>query len=166
MKINVNKGMYLETIINNSAKYYEARKIAILRKQWVPIEIHYKNKNQLIGNIRKKCDVDYYGMWKNNFIAIEAKQCLNDNFDTSRIKKHQKDFLSLIEELGGLSYIIIYFQKKDVIFLVNWKKYLNYTKQQKSINFLWFKNNCLILNVIFPGWIDIIQGIKSDLSIK
>lgn len=163
MKININRGMYLETIINNSIDYYEFHSIAIFRKQFVPIKIKAINENEVIGKLADKCDVDYYGIFKGYFIAIEAKQTKENYFDLSNLLEHQIEFLQKIDYLNGFSFIIIYFQKTNNFYLIDFQIFYKFkikNKSKKRIYENWFSIHCEKLILIFPGRLNIIEGIK------
>ena len=163
MKININRGMYLETVINKTIEYYELHSIAIFRKQFVPIKIKTVNENEVVGRLADKCDVDYYGIFQGHFIAIEAKQTKEDYFDLNNILDHQIEFLTKINLLSGWSFIIIYFQKTSNFYLIDFNllhesKIKNNSK--KRVYEKWFEINCEKLILIFPGRLNIIEAIK------
>lgn len=167
MDTNKNKGMYIEVIINNSINFYCLNKIALFRKQGLQIKIVSITNNDVTGKLSSKCDVDYYGIYKGKFIAIEAKQTKNNFFDLKNIMKHQIDFLNNIVDYGGLSYIIIYFQNSQNIYFIDYRKfYSNFIKSKetkKRIYETWFINNAIKLEIIYPGRIDFIKKIELDL---
>lgn len=163
MKITKNRGMYLETIINNSLAYYDSHNIALFRKQSIPIKIKRINKKEVIGILEDKCDVDYYGIYKGRFIALEAKQTNNDFFSLNQLLEHQKEYLTKIIKLGGLSYLIIFFQKTNNFYLVKFQNLIKIYRLQNNKKRIY--ENTLIeysykLELFFPGWIDFIKKIE------
>ncbi|MBR2651327.1 Holliday junction resolvase RecU [bacterium] len=123
MDTNKNKGMYIETIVNNSIKFYCLNKIALFRKQGLQIKVISVNDDNVVGKLASKCDVDYYGIYKGRFIAIETKQTKNNFFDVRNILDHQIDFLTNIINYGGLSYLIIYFQNSNTVYFIDYQKF-------------------------------------------
>lgn len=154
MNINKNKGMYLETIINNSIEHYEKNKIALFRKLDIPIKIIEKNDNNIIGKIYKKSDVDYYGIYKGKFIVIEAKQTEQDCFYINKMQPHQIKYMNEIEEIyKGISLLIINFKNYDSYYCIPW----SYLKDKTKISIYDSKLDNYKLNLFFPGRIDFLS---------
>ncbi len=61
---NSNNGMYLETIVNNSANYYKNNDTCCIFKRNVPIKIIHNNGQNIIGKIVDKSESDYYGIYR------------------------------------------------------------------------------------------------------
>lgn len=163
MKINVNRGMYLESVINNSIEYYENNMIAIFRKQVIPIKIKQITHNEVVGRLIDKCDVDYYGIVDGKYIAIEAKQTKEAYFEITNILEHQIKFLDNILKLKGIALLIIYFQIHNNFYLIkydNLKKYMSKTKYRKRMKEKWFIDNGIKLDLIFPGRLNFVEEIK------
>ena len=164
MDTNKNKGMYIETIVNNSIKFYCLNKIALFRKQGLQIKVISVNDDNVVGKLASKCDVDYYGIYKGRFIAIETKQTKNNFFDVRNILDHQIDFLTNIINYGGLSYLIIYFQNSNTVYFIDYQKfYFSFIKSmtaKKRIYEVWFTKNATKLEVIYPGRVDFIKKIE------
>ncbi len=165
MNINKNKGMYLETIINNSIEHYKKNKIALFRKLDVPVKIiEKKDNNVVIAKIYKKSDVDYYGVYKGRFIAIEAKQTENQIFYIQKMPQHQIEYLNEIDEqYNGISILILHFSNNNNIYCFPWIQIKNITKIiNNDPNINKFK-----LNLFFPGRIDFLSLIiKNELNNK
>ena len=161
--INKNKGMYLETIVDNTIDYYNCNFIGIFRKQSLPIKIKSVNKKEVVGIIKNKADSDYYGLYKGKFIAIEAKETSLEFFDMKLIRKHQIIFLLDVIQNRGLSYLIVYFSKTEHFYLVDFQTLWDYIKtiNKKRIYENWFSQNSFSLELFFPGWIDFIKKIKT-----
>lgn len=163
MKITKNKGMYLESVLKNSIEYYEMHKIALIRKQTVPIKITKVTHKEVMGTLTNKCDVDYYGIYEGRFVAIEAKQTKEIFFNKSNILEHQMQFLKQIKDFKGLAYLIIYFQSNQHFYLIDYeifeKKILS-KKKSNRIKETWFQDNCHYLDLIYPGRLDFIKFIK------
>lgn len=154
MNINKNKGMYLESVINNTIKHYEKNKIALFRKLDIPVKIIEINNNLLTGKIYKKSDVDYYGVFQGKFISIEAKQTDESTFYINKIPSHQISFLTDIESIyKGLSLLIIYFSKYNEFYGFPW--YLIKNNIKININDKWIKE--YKLDLFFPGRIDFLK---------
>ncbi|MBU3830934.1 MAG: Holliday junction resolvase RecU [Candidatus Ureaplasma intestinipullorum] len=157
MNINKNKGMYLESIINNSIEHYEKNKIALFRKLSIPVKIiEINDNNKIIGKIFKKSDVDYYGIYKGKFIAIEAKQTIEPIFYLHNIQEHQINFLNDINEIySGFSMLIIYFKNYNIFYCLPWNNIKNLTKIEVNNNeFEKYK-----LDLLFPGRLNFVEKV-------
>lgn len=164
MKYVKHRGMYLETILNQTFQRYERSEIAVFRKQSLPIKIHQINQKEIIGELVQKCDDDYYGICEGKFIAIEAKQTVKDDFNFLQIQDHQQSYLSLIAKCKGLSFLVIYFEKYDEFYLIEFLKLLEYRtiNNTNKIPRLWIQNHSQLLNLYFPGYLDLIEKIKTS----
>ncbi|WP_353289895.1 Holliday junction resolvase RecU [Ureaplasma ceti] len=156
--------MYLETIINNSIKHYENHKIALFRKQPVPIRIRSVHNLEVTGYLESKCDVDYYGVYQGRFIALEAKQTSQDFFSYHQLLPHQIEYLQLVQHMQGLSYLIIFFQKTEHFYLVSflrlWAVFQD-NSHSKRIYETELKQISQPLELYFPGWLDFIKKIET-----
>ncbi|VEU70372.1 Holliday junction resolvase RecU [Mycoplasmopsis glycophila] len=161
MRKSKNKGMFLENIINNSIKYYWENKIAFIEKKETPIKFYKVTENkgnkQIEGKLFSKSTVDYIGMYQGKFICFEAKSSENDRFSYKNIKKHQINYLNIIEENGGLAYFIFYFASKDIFLLTKASLIKKHMSNHSSIKLEELVLISVILDLEFPGIINIFK---------
>ncbi|CAL59249.1 Pseudogene of RecU (N terminal part) [Mycoplasmopsis agalactiae PG2] len=74
-----NRGMLLETIINQTIDYYTYNHIAFIEKKGLPIKfsnITNSENKLLLSNafVYKKSTVDYIGCYKGRFLAFESQE--------------------------------------------------------------------------------------------
>ncbi|WP_322908263.1 Holliday junction resolvase RecU [Mycoplasmopsis felis] len=124
-----NKGMFLEAVINKTINYFWQNNIALIQKKGLDLKINkiQKINNKLVvndSNIYKKSTVDYIGCYNGSFICFEAKSCNEDRFDLSNLKEHQLEYLNLIHNNKGISFVILFFSHINRFFKVN-INYLN-----------------------------------------
>lgn len=152
--------MYLETLLNQTFQRYETQKIAVFRKQSLPIKIRQIQANQVIGELSEKCDADYYGIYLGKFIAIEAKQTNKNNFNYQQIQEHQQNYLQLIHDCGGLSYLVIYFEKPDEFHLIEFYFLRDFHENHHTnqIPLSYIKTYGRQLRLYFPGYLDLIKN--------
>ncbi|UWD34095.1 Holliday junction resolvase RecU [Mesomycoplasma molare] len=156
--ISKNRGMILEQIINKTIKFYLENNVAIFHKKNLDISFKKVHNNNELENaiIAKKSTVDYYGVFKGNFISFEAKST-NENFlPKSNIKKHQLDYLRKIKNHGGISFFIILFKHLERFFIISIDK-LNL---KESLNLTFFEKNGIELELMYPGIIDFVSVIE------
>lgn len=152
--INANKGMYIEQLMNRTIQYYRINNIAHLEKRQIPIKIlKHINKQIVIAKLINKAKVDYFLYINKKYVEIECKQTKKDYFDLALIKKHQEKYLNEIKKTGGMALLIVYFELFDQtigIFYEELKKLMQKIKQ-KRISYILFKKHGIVIELIFPG---------------
>ncbi len=159
---NSNNGMYLETIVNNSAAYYLNNKIMAIFKRTIPIKIVHNNGQTIVGKIVDKSESDYYGIYNGYFFDFEAKQTNKEKFFLSHLKKHQFKHLLMIKKMCGVSFLLLYFSVYDDFFAINASLLEHKTD---SITYEWCKENAYRLELFFPGVLNFKDYFES-LNIK
>lgn len=167
MKNKNNRGMLLESIINNTNEYYFKNGIALIHKK--NLDIKFKNvkleKHKLLLNnasIFSKSTVDYYGVWKGRFLAFEVKSTEQKNFEKKNIKKHQIEYLNKVVLHQGIAFWIIYFKFQNEFLLIehaNFKKCL-FEEKKSYIFFETIKSLGKEIKLIFPGILDFLNILK------
>lgn len=138
------KGKDLEKRANHvNIKERLSRKSLILQ---IPTPILFTNR----GYVVKESTVDFAGLVTGGkFLAFDAKETASQtSFPLSNIKQHQLNYLTLVEELGGISFFLIHFKTvyKDKAFYVPChfiNEYTN-TTSKKSIPLKFFKSSWLV----------------------
>lgn len=160
-----NRGMLLETIINQTNSFYMQNKICLVHKKNLDIKfkgVSVQNKKLITKSARiiNKSTVDYYGIWDGKFLAFEAKSTENKNFSLSNIKKHQIEYLSLIEAFKGTAFWIIYFKLQNVFIMIRHRDLITNIKNKKTLKFSEALKIGFEMQLNFPGvlnYIDIIN---------
>lgn len=157
-----NNGKLLETLIENSFNYYRENKIALVNRIYLPINFaKVNNENKLINSkIINKSTVDFCGVYNGHFFAFDAKSTLKEFFLTSNIAAHQKNYLLNVVDNKGIGFIVIGFVNLNRFFYININK-IDFSKHKITINDL--ENNGFEINMILPGFIDFIDGLKRDI---
>lgn len=155
-----NKGMFLETILNYTIKYYYQEKIALFYQRpidIIPVTTKFINNKKIItkGYFKAKSSTDFYGTYKGKYIEFEAKTCNRNKFFWKQILQHQWLALENVEKFNGTSFIIIYFSQFNRFFLILYKELIKLKKQnltsitiEKLNNFEIFIEYPLIINFI------------------
>lgn len=158
---NSNNGMYLETIINNTAIFYKKNKTCLLFKRNVPIKIIKNNQVNIIGKIVEKSESDFYGVYKGLYFDFEAKQTNKDVFYLTYLKEHQFNHLILVDELKGISFLLIYFSKYDEFYAIPTKQLIDWNK---NITREWCKKIAFELKLFFPGILNIETYLNTQIN--
>ncbi|AUM62498.1 Holliday junction resolvase RecU [Spiroplasma monobiae] len=134
-----NKGMYLETIINNSISLLE-NQYGFIYKMPLSNNIISIDDNVVTARLNKNPFCDYIGLWKGIYIEFEAKETEKDFFNLNNIKKHQLEKLKLVDLNNGAAFLIIYFHNQEKMYFLHIKDIVNLKTKKIPIDY--FKDNC------------------------
>lgn len=152
-----NKGMFLETLINQTAWVYQNQSTALIYKRHLPISIQAVNEHgEVKGKLLAKSTTDYYGVYQGHMLDFEAKQTSFDYFLNSYLKDHQYEHLCQILAHQGISFIVIHFLASDQYFAVGIDIYQQVCRTSK-IKLEWFTQHAFELHLIFPGILDLVN---------
>jgi recombination protein U len=142
-----NRGMDLESDLNDTNTYYLNNDIAIIYKKPTPITINkvdYKSRRDAViteAHFKIPSTTDYNGIYKGKYIDFEAKETKGNNFPLANIHKHQIDHLNKIKSMGGIGFIIVLFVDINEFYLLTIDKLDEFikTNTRKSIPLEYFK---------------------------
>ncbi|MFV8473177.1 Holliday junction resolvase RecU [Mycoplasma sp. 4F] len=158
---NKNRGMFLETIINQTLTYYWNNDIAYIEKKSTPIKLKAlarSNKNKIHGTFSlRKSTVDYIGMYQGKFICFEAKSTNENRLDLNNFQTHQLAYLELIATHNGVAFVIVYFSLYNEFYLVTLSYIMQQYQNHKSIPYEEIKKNSRKLILEFPGFLNILN---------
>lgn len=160
-----NRGMDLENDINSTNAYYLNNNIAIIYKKPTPIRvnkvIHYKTKSVITDAFyEKQSTTDYNGIYKGKYIDFDAKEVKNNNnFALSNLHAHQLEHLKKVLEHGGISFIIVRFNKCNTTYLLETKEIINFLEKEtrKSIPIEYFEKCAYKIKYTYVPKIDYIK---------
>ncbi|AXJ68332.1 Holliday junction resolvase RecU [Mycoplasmopsis bovis] len=158
-----NRGMLLETIINQTIDYYTYNHIAFIEKKGLPIKfsnITSKENKLLLFNafVYKRSTVDYIGCYKGRFIAFEAKSTNESFLASGNIKEHQKNYLKEIDKNGGIAFLIVFFGLYDEFYLLMYSDFMK-IESKNQYRYEWIKKIGKRIPLTFPGIIDFLPYI-------
>ena len=106
-----NRGMNLESLINDANNYYVDEDIAVIYKKPTPIglvDVDYKSGIIKKAYFKDKSTLDYNGLYKGKYIDFDAKESHNKtSFPLSYIHKHQINHMRNVLRHGGITFLII-----------------------------------------------------------
>ncbi len=128
MKLRGLRGSVFEEMINRTIEDYRHKKLALIQKIPTPIVPTKMDKEGHItlAYFDKKSTVDYIGVVQEIPVCFDAKECASNTFPLTNIHKHQYEFMKEFEEQGGISFILIHFDKIGIIY------YLRYSELKKN----------------------------------
>lgn len=158
-----NRGMFLETLINQTAWYYEQQGHCIIFKRSVPVSIYKNEDNVVCAKVISKSGSDYYGIYKGRMIDFEAKQTTNNYFLLSNIKSHQWDHLIKIQKFNGISFIVLHLLTEDSYYVIDIDKIIEYRNTTK-LTLEWIHSNGFKIELVFPGILDLEKYLENKIK--
>lgn len=119
------RGSTLEDLINRSNEQYQEKGLALIQKiptPITPIKIDKENRHITLAYFEQKSTVDYIGAVQGIPVCFDAKECNADTFALQNIHEHQVQFMGTFEQQGGISFLIIYYTKRNEIFYLPFER--------------------------------------------
>ncbi|MDR3046963.1 MAG: Holliday junction resolvase RecU [Bacteroidales bacterium] len=112
---HANRGRLLEEIVELTNQAYKSRNIAYINKQPTPLKV--------VGGkeiYHSKAGLDFAGVVQGGrHIAFDCKTTRNStSFPLGNVKEHQIEQIRTIHLMGGLSFLLVYWEKIDKMFVV------------------------------------------------
>lgn len=109
---HANRGMAFEEQLKWQHALYQSRGVAKIDKQYIPsLPVKDGKWAKVIG----KSTVDFVGeMRGGQHVAFDAKDCAGKRIELSRLAPHQLKHLEEIEALGGLAFVLVRFERREV----------------------------------------------------
>ena len=161
-----NRGMRLEDDLNITNNYYRNINKAVIYKKPTPIKITKVNFISRSNATIKEAffdtpsTTDYNGIYKGKYIDFEAKETTSKtSFPLNNIHPHQLKHLEMIEEHGGIAFIIVKFTHLNKIYLLLEKDIKQFLKEttRKSIPISYFETNGYLIKEKFNPRIDYLE---------
>ena len=161
-----NRGMMLESLINKTIIIYKREGVGVFHKKHIPIKFSgIKNEAGKLkvnnGFVSAKSTADYYGIYKSVFVAFEAKSTQDSSLPLSNIKDHQRNYLSLINDHGGIGFYIVGFASYNEYFVV--EQHIIDSLERKSLTIQKARAECFALELEYPGILDFASYIENKI---
>ena len=167
-----NRGMILESDINQTNKYYLLNNIALIYKKPTPIKVV---KVEYPQNIIKEAyfsepsTLDYNGIYKEKYIEFDAKETTSKtSFPLSNIHKHQLEHIKKITNFKGITFLIVRFTTLNKTYLLNGKELLDFidNNNRKSIPIEYFNQKGYFIETKYNPRLDYIKIVDKIINIK
>lgn len=119
------RGSTLEELINLTNQKYEENHLALIQKIPTPIKpirIDSESRHITLAYFDQKSTVDYIGVVQGIPICFDAKECAVDTFPLQNIHEHQVRFMQEFEEQGGIAFLLVYYQSKNLFYYLTFRQ--------------------------------------------
>jgi len=167
---HANRGMDLETIIEEANIYYRQQDIAHIYKKPTPIgvvKVKYDNRGKKIEDayFKMPSTLDFNGLYKGRYIEFDAKVTSNKtSFPISNVHPHQIKHIENILRHGGIVFLIIMMNNR--YFLLMGSIFLEFLKNntRKSIPFEYLCENAYELTYNYAKGLEYLKIINLILG--
>ncbi len=129
------RGSTLEDLINRTNEKYRENKLALIQKiptPITPITIEKESRHITLAYFDQKSTVDYVGAVQGIPVCFDAKECASDTFALQNIHEHQVRFMGEFEEQGGISFFLIYYTEKNVLYYLTYQRLLSFWERAEK----------------------------------
>ncbi len=129
------RGSTLEEMINRTNEKYREKKLALVQKiptPITPININKETSQITLAYFEQKSTVDYIGAVQGIPVCFDAKESATDTFALQNIHEHQVEFMRDFEAQQGVSFLLIYYTGKDVLYYLRFCDLLKFWERAKA----------------------------------
>ena len=167
------RGSALEDMINRSNEQYREKHLALIQKvptPITPIKIDKESRHITLAYFEKKSTVDYIGVVQGIPVCFDAKECQTDSFPLANIHEHQVSFMEDFERQGGISFLLISFTGRDVLYYLRYDTMVKFWNRGLSGGPKHFSFEELDPSFVIPReggiLIPYLKGIQKDLELR
>lgn len=167
-----NRGMTLESDINQTNEYYNLHDIALVYKKPTPIkvvQVEYPKNRIREAYFNEPSTLDYNGVYKGKYLEFDAKETQSKtSFPLSNIHKHQLEHIRKVLYYGGIAYLIVRFSTLDKTYVLFGEDLIQFIENfdRKSIPLDYFNEKGYLLELKYAPRLDYIKIINQILNIK
>ncbi len=113
------RGSTLEDLINRTNERYREKGLALIQKiptPITPVRIDKEHRHITLAYFDQQSTVDYIGAVQGIPVCFDAKECSVNTFPLQNIHEHQVEFMNLFEKQGGISFLLIHYNTKGVLY--------------------------------------------------
>lgn len=154
------RGSTLEDLINRTNERYDELGLALIQKiptPITPVQIDKEHRHITLAYFDQISTVDYIGAIQGIPVCFDAKECSADTFPLRNIHEHQISFMEKFEKQDGISFLVIYYSKKNLLYYMRFTEIKKFWDRalsggRKSIRFeeldpdyfMSWKNGCFV----------------------
>lgn len=129
------RGSAFEDMINRTNEMYEEKGLALIQKiptPITPIELDPSSRHITLAYFDKKSTVDYIGAVQGIPVCFDAKESAVDTFNLQNIHDHQVNFMLNFKKQRGISFFLIYFTQRDLIYYMPIEEMMIFVERARS----------------------------------
>ena len=133
------RGMFLETLLNQTNDYYRLRKIAVIHKKPTPVQIvrvDYPQRSRakiVEAYFRQASTTDYSGVYRGHYIDFEAKETRQKNaIPMKNFHPHQIQHMEQVLEQQGICFVLLHFSSQQETYLLPALDLIRFYHQDKG----------------------------------
>ncbi len=129
------RGSSLEELVNRTNEKYEQKHLALIQKiptPITPVRFDKDSRQITLAYFEQQSTVDYIGAVQGIPVCFDAKECAVDTFSLQNIHEHQVFFMSEFERQGGVSFFLIYYTAKDIMYYLTFRKMIVFWDRMKE----------------------------------
>ncbi len=129
------RGSSLEELVNRTNEKYEQSHLALIQKiptPITPVRFDKDTRQITLAYFEQQSTVDYIGAVQGIPVCFDAKECAVDTFSLQNIHEHQVFFMNEFERQGGVSFFLIYYTSKDIMYYLTFKRFEVFWERMKN----------------------------------
>ena len=168
-----NRGMSLESDLNESNEYYREIDKAYIYKKPTPVKIvkvNYPSRDKAViteAYYTIPSTTDYNGLYKGKYIDFEAKETKNKTaFPLANIHSHQIKHIKNIYNHQGIVFLIVRFIHYNETYLLLGKDFLEFIEKEnrKSIPYSFFQKKGYLIKDGYRPRIDYLSIVDTIIG--
>lgn len=129
------RGSTLEDMINRTNERYLEKHLALIQKiptPITPVKMDKEHRHITLAYFEQRSTVDYIGAVQGIPVCFDAKECVADTFPLQNIHEHQVRFMAEFERQGGISFLLIYYSAKNILYYMRYEEILKFWNRAKE----------------------------------
>ncbi|MBQ6312997.1 MAG: Holliday junction resolvase RecU, partial [Lachnospiraceae bacterium] len=129
------RGSSFEEMINHTNEVYREKSLALIQKiptPITPVKFDQQSRHITLAYFDQQSTVDYIGAIQGIPVCFDAKECAKQTFPLQNVHAHQVEFMRLMEEQGGIAFLLIYFSETDECYYMKFDELLRFWKRSEE----------------------------------
>ena len=129
------RGSTFEEMINRTNERYAERNLALIQKvptPITPVRMDKEHRQITLAYFDQRSTVDYIGAVQGIPVCFDAKECVAQTFPLQNIHEHQVTFMGKFERQGGVSFFLIYFSARKIVYYLRYAEMLRFWNRAKE----------------------------------
>lgn len=159
LNYSLRNGKYIEHQLNQLHQHYSEHKQALVFKCEPVLRVIRQTNSWTLAKCISQAPFDYFGLFKTQFLGFEVKQVSDDVFYLTALTTFQHHCLKLVDQLGGKSFVMIYFIKYRQYWLIPTNEMLKWSSNK--ITYQEMEMLGQLVPIIFQSWPDYLKLFES-----